>query len=618
MNAGGTLTVATVKPPPRDERRDGPRRRRAAEIALVLVPVALFGWLSWHARVLVDDGYIYLHVVQQIIAGHGPVYNVGQRVEVFTGPLWTFLLVPAVVVSPASMETTALVLGDVLAMGGLLLAARAARTIWRRQAPEALLAPAGLLVPVAVYAYWWLTCSGLETGIALAWIGGSGLVLAASGDRPDPTLRRFELVLLGLGPLIRPEFLIYSVVFVAWYVIARRHELGTRRILAAVAWAAALPFAYQVFRMGYYGEFVANTAIAKEATRPFPSRGLGYLRNFVDVYWLWIPVLCLVVGGLVPGIRYLRRQGASRWAFAPVVALPLAGVLNIAYVTIIGGDYFSGRLLLPGTFALVVPFAVLPVRRAQLVGFLTVVWAAATAIAVRPTLNFAGLPYLTQSPTTSNTVYQQTWTSQGLDLHGTGSRVFVVDPFGHASTEIDARPAPGLPIPTAITGGIGGVAFAFGDQLNVFDILGLANPIDAHLHLHREAGPSPLPGHEKLLPLPWLIALTSAPGTPVERYGGSTTGISYFFVTPNPFATPAGLRGLTIQVAWARATLRCPAVQAFVASYDAPLTVSRFLSNLVHSPSNSLLRIDPDPARAYHQECGPGTPAEVVDAQRAP
>jgi len=68
---------------------------------------------------------------------------------------------------------------------------------------------------------------------------------------------------------------------------------------------------------------------------------------------------------------------------------------------------------------------------------------------------------------------------QGTPPDGTGSRVFVVDAFGHSSTELDVRPAPGLPIPTAVTGGIGGVAFAFGDELNIFDVLGLANPIDA-------------------------------------------------------------------------------------------------------------------------------------------
>jgi len=135
--------------------------------------------------------------------------------------------------------------------------------------------------------------------------------------------------------------------------------------------------------MGYYGEFVANTAIAKEGTRPFPSRALGYLRNFVDVYWLWIPVLCLAIGGLVPAVRYLRRQGASAWAYAPIVAVPLAGLLNRLR------DGHRRRLLQwPPPAArhvrLVAPFAVLPVRRTQVVAFLTVAWAVGTAMPCGP------------------------------------------------------------------------------------------------------------------------------------------------------------------------------------------------------------------------------------------
>jgi arabinofuranosyltransferase len=613
------MATATVDTLSSEDSGDEPRWRRPLEMSMVLVPIGLFGWLSWHFRVLVDDGYIYLHVVQQIIAGHGPVYNVGQRVEVFTGPLWTFLLVPATLVSPVSMETTVLVLGDLLAVAGLLLAARAARIIWKGQEPDAFLAPAGLLVPVAVYAYWWLTCSGLETGLALAWIGCCVLVLAASGTREVPTLRGFELVVLGLGPLIRPEFLLYSTVFVLWYLISQRHDLGRRRILVALVWAVALPFAYQIFRMGYFGELVANTAIAKEATRPFPSRGLGYLRNFVGVYWIWVPLACLTIGGLVPAVRHLRRHGARSWAYAPAVAAPVAGVLNIVYVTAIGGDYFSGRLLLPGTFAVIAPFAVLPVRRSQIVAFLTVLWAFGTAFAVRPLFGFAGLPYLTQSGTTANSVSPLTWTSQGLHTDGRGSLVFVVNVISQSSVELDVRPSPGLPIPTAVTGGIGTVAVAFGDRLKIFDLLGLANPIDAHLRLETVGGRrQPLPGHEKLLPEPWLIAMTSAPGTPVERYGGGASSIEYLGVPRSPFATSGSRRALAIQVAWARATLRCPAVQAFVASYEAPLTVSRFASNLVDSPSNSLMRINPDPERAYHQECGPGMPTGVRTVLRDP
>ena len=612
------MAIADVEVPQSDAKDVVHRRRRTLEWILVIGTIALFGWLSWHARVLIDDGYIYLHVVQQMIAGHGPVYNTGQRVEAFTGPLWTFLLVPSVLVSPVSMERTSLVLGDLLGMAGMAAAAQAARMFWRRQSPEAFLAPVGLLVPVAVFAFWLITCSGLELGLSLAWLGGCALILAANGRRPDPTLHGMELLVLGLGPLIRPEFVIYSLVAVLWSLIARRHDLGRRGLLAAAAWAAALPVAYEIFRMGYFGEIVANTAIAKEATRADPSRGIGYLANFVELYWIWIPVLCIVIGALLPAVRSIRSKRASSFDYAPVLVLPLAAMLNIAYITVMGGDYMAGRLLLPGIFAFVAPFALLPVRRSQVVAFLVVPWAAYTAIAVRPVIGLAGLPYLTQFSQTVNRVSPTPWEAHGLHINSPGSRVFFVpSAFHKVANELRVRPSPGLAVPSVATKAIGAVAVAFGDKLNIIDLYGLADPIDAHLQ-HRNViikfgdfEIPPLPGHEKLLPPAWFVAMTSAPGTSIDQYGGKRFLIQYRENTVDPALKPRGSKALEVQAAWARATLRCPATSAFIASYEAPLTVTRFISNLVHAFPNSQLRIDPDPKRAYHQLCGPGTPSEV-------
>ena len=42
-----------------------------------------------------DDSYITLRCVENVAAGHGPVWNVAERVQVFTHPLWLWLLVLA-------------------------------------------------------------------------------------------------------------------------------------------------------------------------------------------------------------------------------------------------------------------------------------------------------------------------------------------------------------------------------------------------------------------------------------------------------------------------------------------------------------------------------------------
>jgi arabinofuranosyltransferase len=40
-----------------------------------------------------EDAFINFRVVDQVFAGHGPVFNAGQRVEAFTSPLWLAVLV---------------------------------------------------------------------------------------------------------------------------------------------------------------------------------------------------------------------------------------------------------------------------------------------------------------------------------------------------------------------------------------------------------------------------------------------------------------------------------------------------------------------------------------------
>ena len=57
----------------------------------VLVAAALFGWGAWQRRWIADDGLIVLRTVRNLLAGNGPVFNKGERVEANTSTLWTYL-----------------------------------------------------------------------------------------------------------------------------------------------------------------------------------------------------------------------------------------------------------------------------------------------------------------------------------------------------------------------------------------------------------------------------------------------------------------------------------------------------------------------------------------------
>lgn len=53
--------------------------------------LGLYAWLLIRTAWVSDDGFITLRSVQNYIHGYGMVYNVGERVQTFTHPMW-FLL----------------------------------------------------------------------------------------------------------------------------------------------------------------------------------------------------------------------------------------------------------------------------------------------------------------------------------------------------------------------------------------------------------------------------------------------------------------------------------------------------------------------------------------------
>src|SRR5213078_2905601 len=67
----------------------------AVSPALRAAPVAFIAVLGWTHRWVEEDAFLNFRIVDQIRAGHGPVFNIGQRVEVATSTLWLAMLTVA-------------------------------------------------------------------------------------------------------------------------------------------------------------------------------------------------------------------------------------------------------------------------------------------------------------------------------------------------------------------------------------------------------------------------------------------------------------------------------------------------------------------------------------------
>lgn len=573
-------------------------RRRWLQGVILALPLVILAVQGWRHRYIIDDGFIYLRIVDNIISGNGPVYNVGERVEVYTGVLWTYLLALAGWLTPVPLEWVAVVLGLALTLLGVGLGMWGSARLLA--GASAWLIPVGALILVSLHPMWNFATTGLETGLTFAWLGGAWLSLVLWATRePGTRIPVWTLVLVGLGPLVRPELVVSSAAFLVLLFLASwRAESWWGRSRIAV-WGLALPVLYQVFRMGYFGEFVANTAIAKEGTEPRPELGFRYLLDFVEPYALWLPVVLVVFGIYAPALLKFASAAVpagGRRALVLVVFVG-AGVVNGIFVVLMGGDYLHARLLLPALFAILIPAAVVPLERRYAVGFLTVVWSAFALLVARPpasifpfgevdgngTVTAEQFGFFEGSPST-------TWLGDGLYMRAT---------FAFPTRELAAEPAAGVPLPTLAQGAMGLEGFYFGPELKLFDLNGLATPLASHMELTRRGHP----GHEKSLPTPWVAASLTAPGTPAEVFDeiqAERAESSTFYGPLIPITTGDELAE---EISWARAALECEPLAEFVAAPSRPLSMSTFWSNFTGAFERTRMRIPAEPQAAYEKFC---------------
>jgi len=574
--------VTTVGPIVLDRRaaRTG-GRRRYLRLALPLLPVVVLAERAWSVRWVADDGFITLRVVQQLLDGNGPVYNAGERVEASTSTLWVFVLALGDLVLPFRLERVAVVLGLVLTIGGLVLATLAARSLCDGLQPGALLVPAGAAVLVAVKPVWIFTTSGLEGGLITAWLGGTLWLLVRWGDGGG-RLPWWGAVVLGLGPLIRPDLAVFSAVSLGVVLAASRRD-GWPAAMRLLAWALGLPVAYQIFRMGYYGLVMPNPGVTKEAGLARRDLGWRYLGAFVGPYLLWLPLLVLAVGAYVPLVRDLRRRRRTR-SLLVVAAFVAGGVVHALYIVRVGGDFIESRLLLPPFFALIAPVAVVPLRRSHAVTLLVLPWAAISLLFLRSSVD--DVIVANDNPVT---IGDYGWGPRG------GRRAsFQGDGVYYHGTRLSARPADGRHVVFGAYG-IGVSGFALGTDVYVLDLLGLADSFTSHLRIDERG----LPGHEKPLPPPWIAARATAPGSTVDE---SELAASIPLVRATSLGGPDPAP-FDERVAVARSTLECKEMREFFAVSSGRLTPRRFLRNVAGAFGNTMLRIEPRPDDAAAQFC---------------
>jgi arabinofuranosyltransferase len=292
----------------------------AAGVVAVLVLVASTGWMA-------DDAYITLRVVDNLWAGYGLRWNVIERVQVFTHPLWMLLLAAAYGVTREGYWTV-LVLS--LAMTGAALT-----LLTRRIAAPTASAVIALGLLASSKAFVEYSTSGLENPLTHLVLIAFLTVSWTQQRAASWPLSTFA----ALATLCRPDAI--ALVGPLWAAavatdVTAPGPARLRRVIGSVAgwWPLA---AWVLFAWFYYGTPVPNTAYAKlpinVARAELMAQGGWYLLDSLAVDPVTLAVIGLAMAHAIamPGHR--------------IVGVALAS--SLAAVVSVGGDHMTGRFLTP-------------------------------------------------------------------------------------------------------------------------------------------------------------------------------------------------------------------------------------------------------------------------------
>ncbi|MCW8983974.1 MAG: hypothetical protein OQK55_01425 [Thermoanaerobaculales bacterium] len=293
-----------------------PRQRHLAWTLFALV-ICIFAWLVIRDAWLCDDAFITLRVVDNFHNDYGLRWNVVERVQVFTHPLWCLVLL----VVGGVFENLPLAL---LWFSIFVSIAAFVLIVPRPGRSNSDLVLLALMIPASKAAVQYAT-SGLEG--PLSYLLLALLVLACGDLAPEWNRRDRWIPLLAAAVVLTRQDLLLIVTppCIAW--IARK---GIRRAVAPLLAGAGAIAAWELFTLVYYGSLVPNTALAKLNTGMAASekvvQGLCYVGDFT----LRDPVGTLILASCLVYLVAMRKDLKARTVAGGIF-------LYMLYIVSIGG-----------------------------------------------------------------------------------------------------------------------------------------------------------------------------------------------------------------------------------------------------------------------------------------
>jgi arabinofuranosyltransferase len=295
---------------------------KASLLGLFTIVLVRTAWMC-------DEAYITLRTVDNLVSGYGPRWNIAERVQAYTHPLWMFILAAPYAVTREAYFTPLAVSMLASVAAAWLFVSRLARS-----AGAIIVGASVFIFSKALIEY---STSGLENPLTnfllavfltLYWKGEPVRLTALWLVASLIMLNRLDVGLIVLPAMVRRSY------EMGWKIGSKAAAVG---LVPVVCW--------ELFSIAYYGFPFSNTAYAKlnsgVAAGELAMQGLLYLLNSITSD----PVTLFAIGVFVTTAVVSRPR--ESWPVA------LGIVLHVVYVVLVGGDAMSGRLLTAPLFCAV-------------------------------------------------------------------------------------------------------------------------------------------------------------------------------------------------------------------------------------------------------------------------
>jgi arabinofuranosyltransferase len=445
--------------------------------ALTIPFLALYSWLVIRTSWVSDDAIITFRSLENFLHGHGLVFNIGERVQTFTHPLW-FLIQSAANFIFNFWKSNPFGQGQMYFLNifiSIAISLLMVSIFTFKVATSTKGAILGLLIFSVSKAFIDYSTSGLENPLTHLIL--LLFILAYMTQKENSQRSIFVLATLAaLGGVDRLDTLLFY--FPALLVLFWQSPNKVRTIITIGLGFLPL-IAWELFSLFYYGFPFPNTAYAKINTgipaSSLITQGIHYYRNSLKMD----PVTLLTIFA-VSAVGLVNKNSGHRTIIAGVL-------LYLLYTVYIGGDFMSGRYFSTPLLACVALLATMEFKSPKAYGL---AFGLVLLIGITPI-------YLTPERSPSFGAGEESYHRIFVDEYGISDERIVYTGLGFFE-RLKKKEAPSIgyardkwvylpdePVRVKLVGPLGLNSMTMGPNFHMIDLNSLADPLMTRMPLYQ-------------------------------------------------------------------------------------------------------------------------------------